>query len=200
MGRLELVTGGARSGKSAFAERRAGELAAGGGGGGTVMFVATAVVTDDEMVDRIALHRARRPVGWELVEAPLDLGTVVADAARRATVVVVDCLSIWASNRLLALGQPARDASGDRSWRDAVARLEKDLVAETDGWTGAVAESPTAVVVVTNEVGFGVVPPTPLGRAFRDLLGRLNQHVAANADAVHLVVAGIPVDLRRVSA
>lgn len=203
MGRLELVTGGARSGKSAFAARRAAELAATRPGPARVTHVATAMVIDAEMADRIARHRASRPAEWRSVEAPLALGPAIATEARRADVVLVDCLAVWASNRLLAVGDgDAPDGPGQSGWPAwwrAVATLEEELLAELDAAMSAVRTSPASadLLLVSNEVGFGVVPPTPLGRVFRDLLGRLNQRVAAEADAVHLVVAGIAFDLQR---
>ena len=201
MGRLELVTGGARSGKSSFAEGRALELAA-SQGAGAVVYVATAVVTDDEMAARIARHRARRPATWRTVEAPEDLGVaIVAATAAGPSAVLVDCLSVWAANRLVALGEPGTpDGPAAPAWWRAVEALEETLVAELESALAAARPHAATLVLVTNEVGFGVVPPTPLGRAYRDLLGRLNQRVAARADAVHLVVAGIGVDLRRLAA
>ncbi len=203
MGRLEFVTGGARSGKSAFAARRSAELAAMRPSPARVTHVATAVVTDAEMADRIARHRASRPAGWRSVEAPLELGSAIVTEVRRADVVLVDCLAVWASNRLLAIGDGDAPDGPDHpawaAWWRAVATLEEELLAELDLALSATRTTPTSadLLVVSNEVGFGVVPPTPLGRAFRDLLGRLNQRVATEADAVHLVVAGIALDLRR---
>ena len=195
MSRLELVTGGARSGKSALAERRAAELAR---PGGLVAYIATAVVTDAEMAERIAGHRGRRPAGWRTLDAPTDLGGALAAAAAQAPVVLVDCLAVWSSNRLLALGDPDADADTRRSaWRRRVADLDAELGDELAAGLDAALAAGADIVLVTNEVGLGVVPPTPLGRAYRDLLGRLNQRAAARADAVHLVVAGIAVDLRQ---
>lgn len=195
---LELVTGGARSGKSTFAERRAAELAA-VPQGRPVAYVATAVITDAEMAERIEHHRARRPAGWQTVEAPEDLAAALETAARSGGVVLVDCLAVWAANRLLALGDPKDDAggaAGTRSaWRDRVAGLESDMARELDAGIDACSASGADIVLVTNEVGLGIVPATPLGRAYRDLLGRLNQHVAGRARAVHLVIAGIAVNL-----
>jgi adenosylcobinamide kinase/adenosylcobinamide-phosphate guanylyltransferase len=199
MGRLELVTGGARSGKSTFAERRALELAA--VRSAPVVYVATAVVTDEEMAARIARHRARRPDGWRTIEAPEDLATALEAGSRDGAVMLVDCLSVWAANRLVALGDPdTPDGPETAAWWRAVEALEGDLVAEVDDALAAALPRDCDLVLVTNEVGFGVVPATPLGRAYRDLLGRLNQRVAAGADAVHLVVAGLAVDLRRLAA
>lgn len=188
MGRVVLVTGGARSGKSAFAETLAARR------GERVVYVATATAGDAEMADRIARHRARRPGSWRTVEAPLDIvaGLAAVDAGIEA--VLVDCVAVWAANRLLALGEPAEDG-----WWDRVGALERVLAEELDRAVTTGLVSPWELILVTNEVGFGVVPPTELGRAYRDLLGRLNQAVAARADNVYLVVAGLAVEIRRLA-
>lgn len=189
MGRVVLVTGGARSGKSAFAETLAARR------GERVVYVATATAGDAEMADRIARHRARRPGSWRTVEAPLDIvaGLAAVDAGIEA--VLVDCLAVWAANRLLAVGEPAEDG-----WWDRVGALERVLTEELDRVVTTGLASPWELILVTNEVGFGVVPPTELGRAYRDLLGRLNQAVAARADDVYLVVAGLAVEIRQLAA
>ena len=169
---LTFLLGGARSGKSALAVRLASEW------GGPVVFVATAERRDDpEMHARIESHRAERPPEWETVEAPLDLGAVVAAAAPDECV-VVDCLTLWVSNALEAgRSDPETEAAAVELARAAAAR-----------------EAPT--VVVSNEVGLGVVPETPLGRRYRDVLGRVNAVVAAEADRALLVVAGRALELR----
>lgn len=196
MGRVELVTGGARSGKSAFAEGRAVALAAARGPATVVTYVATALASDSEMEARIAHHRARRPAAWHSVEAPMRLAEAVADACKASDVVLVDCLAVWTANRLLALGDPeAPDGPSASAWWRDVADLEARLVTECDGALDAIRNGTEDVVLVTNEVGLGLVPPTPIGRAYRDLLGRLNQRLALRADAVHLVVAGFALDL-----
>jgi adenosylcobinamide kinase/adenosylcobinamide-phosphate guanylyltransferase len=177
MGRIILVTGGARSGKSAWAERRAAEL-----GGDSVTYVATAQALDEEMVRRIARHRQDRPQAWTTVEAPTDAAEAVA-AAGTATV-LVDCLTVLASNALLAA-----ESGGEEACLAAVhaqAEALRDAALAREGTT----------VVVTNEVGMGVHPPTALGRWYRDALGRANALLAAAADEVVLMVSGIPVRIR----
>ena len=162
--RLTLVLGGARSGKSRYAE---GLITA------QVppwVYVATAQAGDDEMAERIAAHRARRNAGWQTVEAPHDLADAI-DRAPRPACLLVDCITLWLSNRMLA------DADLDRE----IERLE-DALARRAGVT----------VLVSNEVGYGIVPDNALARRFRDLQGRLNQRLAARADRVVLVVAGLP--------
>ncbi|HEV7215124.1 MAG TPA: bifunctional adenosylcobinamide kinase/adenosylcobinamide-phosphate guanylyltransferase [Chloroflexota bacterium] len=187
MGGITLVTGGARSGKSRFAETLATR-------GRTVCYVATAEALDAEMADRITQHRARRPQQWTTLEAPRDLAAPLA-AIRDADTVLVDCLSLWTSNRLLALGDD--EAPG---WWGDVATLEETLTMELNAIMTQARQSGWDLVLVTNETGFGVVPASRLGRAFRDLLGRLSQVVAAEADAVYLVVAGLAVELKTLAA
>ena len=166
--RLTLVLGGARSGKSAYAE----SLVAGPG----AVYVATAEAIDDEMGERIARHRARRGgTGWTTVEAPLDLAAALRAHAPGASGVLVDCLTVWVGNLMHA----GRDID-----REAGSLLE------------SLAVPPAPVVLVANEVGLGVVPDNPMARAFRDHAGRLNQALAARADRVVLVTAGIPLVLK----
>lgn len=178
MGSLILITGGARSGKSTYAERRAAELDAGDG----VTYVATAEPLDDDMRRRIARHRAERPADWVTVESPRSAGRVV-DAARTRTV-LVDCLTLLASNALLAAdGEDEEDAL--RAVLEEATAL-RDAALARDG----------ATLVVTNEVGMGIHPATALGRAYRDALGRANQVLAAAADEVVLLVSGIPLRVK----
>lgn len=188
MGRIVLVTGGARSGKSVFAETLAARH------GERVAYVATATAGDAEMADRIARHRARRPAAWSTLEAPLDILARLAALDAEVEVVLVDCLAVWAANRLLTLGEPAEDG-----WWDRVGALERVLTEELGLVVTTARDASWELIVVTNEVGFGVVPPTELGRAYRDLLGRLNQVVAARANDVFLVVAGFAVEITRLA-
>ncbi|WP_425432762.1 bifunctional adenosylcobinamide kinase/adenosylcobinamide-phosphate guanylyltransferase [Hasllibacter halocynthiae] len=159
---MSLILGGARSGKSRMAEARAG--------GGVL--IATAQAHDAEMAARIARHRADRGAGWEVLEVPLDLPEALA-TLREDRPVVIDCLTLWLSNLLLA-GR----GEGAEALPDALRACRAD------------------VICVSNEVGQGIVPATPLGRAFRDAQGRLNQRVAAASDRVTLMVAGLPLEVR----
>ncbi len=165
---LVLVLGGTRSGKSRQAEALVESWPA------PWTYIATAEAFDAEMAARIAEHRARRPDGWETRDAPRDLPGVLADASPGRPV-LVDCLTLWLSNLLLA---------------------ERDLEAEGERLEAALAQRAGPVVLVSNEVGWGIVPETPLGRRFRDAQGRLNQRMAVLADRVVLVVAGIPVVIK----
>jgi adenosyl cobinamide kinase/adenosyl cobinamide phosphate guanylyltransferase len=167
---LVLLLGGARSGKSA----RAVELA-----GAQATFVATATAGDDEMAARIARHRAERPAAWTTVEEPLALGEALRSIAGDEAV-VVDCLSLWVSNLLEA------------GWADDAIEEEARTVArEAAARSGLTA-------AVSNEVGLGLVPDTPLGRRYRDVLGRVNALWAAEAERALLVVAGRAVELERI--
>jgi adenosylcobinamide kinase / adenosylcobinamide-phosphate guanylyltransferase len=166
---VSLVLGGARSGKSRYAERIV-EVAAVGG-----TYCATARAGDAEMAARIAAHRARRSRFWRTVEEPLALARVITAESRSDHPLLVDCLTLWLSNVLLA----GRSADADAAALTAALRL---------------AAGP--VVVVANEVGMGLVPETPLGRRFRDAAGWLNQDVAALADRVIFVAAGLPIVLK----
>lgn len=170
---LTLVLGGARSGKSGYAQREAEKAAA--GTGRPPLMIATAEAFDDEMRDRIDRHRAERGDGWRTQEAPLDLAAAVRGLSA-GDVAVIDCLTLWLSNQML----------GDH-----------DLPAAIDDLTTALAACPASLWVVSNEVGWSLVPDNALGRRFRDEAGRLNQSVAAVADQACLIVAGMRLDLQR---
>jgi adenosylcobinamide kinase / adenosylcobinamide-phosphate guanylyltransferase len=166
---LTLVLGGARSGKSRHAE-------------GLVMttrppwiYIATAQAFDDEMTARIAEHRSRRPAGWDTIEAPLDLAAVVAANGDSGGMLLIDCLTLWLSNVMLD---------------------GRDVETACNTLVDALAAAKGPIVVVSNEVGLGIVPDNPLARRFRDAQGRLNQQVAARADRVVLMAAGLPLTLK----
>jgi adenosylcobinamide kinase/adenosylcobinamide-phosphate guanylyltransferase len=175
-GELVLVTGGARSGKSAFAERLAASY------GRAVLYVATAQAGDAEMAARIVAHQARRPAAWQTVEAPLDPARAIRGLLDGPRVALLECLGLLASNVLHAEGDPERAAG-------QLHRLLDELI-----WLVAYAD--LHLVVVTSEVGLGFLPLTPVGRAYLDLLGDANQRLAQRARRTYLVVAGLAVDLR----
>lgn len=200
---LVLITGGARSGKSGFAERYAACL------GGRGVYVATGRAWDAEMEERVRLHKAARKAGtfsWETVEEPLDLagglerlaGSLSHGGPHSAApsqgdnpVVLVDCLTLWLTNLLLDAAPEEQEWS--RPARESVsARAEAELERLLD----VLGRMPVPVLLVTNEVGDGIVPEYPLGRLFRDLSGRMNQRIAARCGQVFLVTAGIPVELK----
>ncbi len=168
--RLTLILGGARAGKSSLAQREATDS------GGRVLFLATAEPLDDDMADRIARHQADRPSSWRTIEEPLNLVDALTPFPP-CDIVLLDCLTLWVSNLLI------RNQSTDASL-EAAALL--DHIAANDAhW-----------IVVSNEVGLGIVPDSVLGRRFADELGRVNQLVAAAADDVAFVAAGIPIWLK----
>ena len=162
---LTLLTGGARSGKSSLAERLAR------GAGGPVQFIATAEAGDDDMADRIARHQADRPAHWGLVEEPIELEAALAATAGDA-VVIVDCLTLWTSNLFFA------ECTADQ------------VVQAASGAARTAAKRTAPTLVVTNEVGFGLHPPTEIERRYRDVLGRVNRVWAERADRSWLVIAG----------
>jgi adenosylcobinamide kinase / adenosylcobinamide-phosphate guanylyltransferase len=164
---LSLILGGTRSGKSQHAERIITAQPP------PWVYVATAQALDDEMRERIAIHRARRDTGWVVLEEPLDLARAMAKAGERP--VLVDCLTVWLSNLML----------GDH-----------DITAATEALDAALDRRGAPTVLVSNEVGLGIVPDNALARAFRDAAGRLNQHIAARADSVLFLVAGLPMRVK----
>ncbi|MDG4551817.1 MAG: bifunctional adenosylcobinamide kinase/adenosylcobinamide-phosphate guanylyltransferase [Candidatus Contendobacter sp.] len=166
----EFILGGARSGKSAFAQRRATDSGLG------VTYLATAQAGDAEMAERIARHRAERPGHWALVEEPLALAAALRAHAAPNRCLLVDCLTLWLGN-LLAVGDAA-------------------LAAETQALLTVLPTLPGHLLLVSNEVGQGIVPVNPLARRFRDEAGRLHQTVADRCDRVSFVIAGLPLTLK----
>jgi len=168
---LELILGGARSGKSRLAERLALES------GLPVTYIATSQPLDGEMTERIAHHRARRPVDWALVEEPLALARVLRENARQGRCTLVDCLTLWLTN-LLMLDDPAR------------------LIEERDALLDCLATLPGRVLLVSNETGLGIVPLGELSRRYVDEAGWLHQALAERCQRVSFVVAGLPMVLK----
>lgn len=167
-GRSLFVLGGARSGKSRHAQALAEAAAA--SGGARLIYIATAQAFDEEMVDRIARHRADRDARWRTVDAPIELADALVTADTEDTVILVDCLTLWMSNLLLA---------------------DQDIAARTDDLVSALAQLAGRVILVSNEVGLGIVPDNALARRFRDAAGRLHQQVAAQVESVDMVMAGL---------
>ena len=177
--RLIFLLGGARSGKSAYAEAWARQH------GQRVLFVATAQPSDEEMADRIALHRASRPPQWQTLEAPLHTGAAIQQYSASYDTLLLDCLTLLASNALLTLPEDC-----------TTAQVEEVVLAEVDALLAAYQQSSATWLVISNEIGMGLVPPYRLGRLYRDALGRANQRIAHNADEVLLLVAGLPWSLK----
>lgn len=174
-GELVFILGGARSGKSIAAERMASE-------GGRVLFIATAEPLDEGMRRRIETHRRYRPDHWHTLEEPIHLSRALLPLVDRYDTFILDCLTLWVSNLLL---QEESETDAEPGVLEAVGSL-LDVIERAGGlW-----------ILVSNEVGQGIVPVSSLGRAYRDLLGRVNQLVASRADRAYLMVAGLPLDLK----
>lgn len=181
MGKLIVLTGGARSGKSHTAQQMAERS------GGHVVYIATAQALDEEMQKRIVQHRQDRPAGWETLEAPQGVGEAWLASGLRADVVILDCLTMLATNVILSACPDAEaldEAAAGAALRAEVESLQQVIRNDRSHW-----------LVVTNEVSMGLVPPYPLGRLYRDLLGWANRQLASQADEVYLLVAGIPVPI-----
>ena len=176
---ITLILGGARSGKSTHAERLAQQL-----GGDHVLYLATAQALDQEMTDRIAHHRAQRPAAWTTLEAPLHPGQALRDLTSSPAVILLDCLTLLVSNLLLAHADDSQDA------------IQTLILQEIDDLVAAAQALNAHLIIVSNEVGMGLVPDNPLGRTYRDLLGRANQHLAARAHQVLFMVAGLPLTIK----
>jgi adenosylcobinamide kinase/adenosylcobinamide-phosphate guanylyltransferase len=170
-GRLILVLGGARSGKSRYAQQLAERLWS------NPVFLATAEITDDEMAARIAQHRADRGARWQCIEEPLDLAGALARAVAQGDGVLVECLTVWLANVLVKEGESGVEAR-QKALLETLRQRQCDII------------------LVSNEVGLGIVPEYPLGRQFRDMAGWLNQALATDADAVVFIAAGLPLMLK----
>lgn len=218
--KITLILGGARSGKSTLAEKLAAKRTGETGG---VLYVATMLPYDTEMRDRVKQHRANRPANWRTLEAPYTLAGAVLAELQDEKVVLLDCLTVWTANRLIKemepgflptaevfeelppCDQPAEHSTTTQKALSEVkaidyAALEREMGTELDNLVVGLRERGVGLVLVSNEVGMALVPPYPLGRAYRDLLGRLNQRIVAQADEAFFVLAGIPVDLKRLQA
>ena len=178
MSKLILILGGARSGKSAFAEGLARQR------GGRTLYVATAEARDADMERRIAAHRRQRPAEWDTLEEPLHLASAIPSDGYDTC--LLDCLTLWVSNMLLP--------------REGNPEAEREILAAADGLLAVWRRSAAVWIVVSNEVGLGVAPATRLGGVYRDALGRVNQAVAARADAVYLMTAGLALELKALGA
>ncbi len=186
MGQIILVTGGVRSGKSAFAERYAAHCAA---AGVHVAYIATAQVYDAEMRQRVDLHQARRPADWSTYEAPFFSENAIRAAGESHGVILFDCITMFLSNDMLQYPE-------DEQERDSfVLHVEERIGALVQ----AAQEVEATTIFVTNEVGAGIVPEHRLGRLYRDMAGLANQQIARSAAEVYLVTCGIPVNIKKIA-
>jgi adenosylcobinamide kinase / adenosylcobinamide-phosphate guanylyltransferase len=185
---LVLILGGARSGKSSFAQQLAQRSER------SVAFIATATASDEDMRNRIILHRATRPAHWHTIEEPLELARALRQAADVADVILLDCVTVWLSNWFFSQGDPDRiettaiSSSYSKTALDAIEELLTTLAA---------LDGSKTLIAVTNEVGLGIVPAYMLGRVYRDVLGHVNQRLATAAAHVYLMIAGLGVDVKR---
>ena len=171
-----LITGGARAGKSSYAQKLAADI------GGKVLFVATAEAKDEDMRLRIENHKKSRPLNWETLESPCEVAESINKKTGEYPVVVIDCITMLVSNVMLG-------ASDETA-------AESEVIKEIDSLINTMQSKSSVFILVTNEVGLGIVPDNELSRVYRDLLGRANQLLARHADEVYLLVAGIPVKVK----
>lgn len=185
MGKLILITGGARSGKSTFAEQLAGKLS------DKVLYMATAVAFDEEMIDRIEKHKQSRPQNWDTNEGYKNLNTVI-EAANSYDVLLLDCITVMLTNLLWEY--PGMDF--DVPSKEVLDKAEAYVRGEFDKLLKAAQGYKGTLIMVTNELGCGLVPEAPIARSFRDIAGRVNQQLAAQCQEVYLTVCGIPMQIK----
>lgn len=187
MGSIIFVSGGARSGKSSFAERFLSERFE------KVAYIATAIAFDDEMRDRIAKHQAQRPAHWTTYEAYKALDELILNIGSSQEACLLDCLTIMVTNLMM-------DACDQIDWNkpepEAVNALQSEILNSTADFLKRAKETSLCLVLVGNELGMGIVPENPMARAFRDIAGRVNQLVAKEADEAYLLMSGLPLCLK----
>ncbi|MDP5275212.1 bifunctional adenosylcobinamide kinase/adenosylcobinamide-phosphate guanylyltransferase [Chengkuizengella axinellae] len=194
-----LVTGGARSGKSSFAEKYATTFA------GRGIYIATSEVHDQEMRDRVDLHQLKRgqyAFSWQTIEEPYDVNECIdsIDEDFGTNVILIDCLTLWLSNWLLRVEYDQNTVmtslEGENGEKESYSEVQKKVIAKIEQLVASLKRFDGTILLVTNEVGNGIVPEYPLGRIYRDLSGIMNQKIAEVCDQVFLVTAGIPVELK----
>ena len=174
-----LITGGVRSGKSKYAENQATAM------GGQVVYIATAEALDDEMAERIANHRRGRPADWLTVEEPFDIVSALRKYDRKDFAIIIDCLTLYLNNLLMRHENEFMQPE-----------FFHKILREIEGLADVIMKHQANIILVTNEVGWGIVPDNPLARVFRDIAGKANQIMAEICDEVYLMVCGIPVLLK----
>jgi adenosylcobinamide kinase / adenosylcobinamide-phosphate guanylyltransferase len=185
MGKIVLITGGARSGKSTYAEELAKSF------GQKVMYIATSIAFDDEMKDRIKKHKDRRPSSWNTYEGYRDL-KLVYKTKETFEVILLDCITVMISNLIYDyIGEEV-----DNLKEEDINEIEKSIMMELSNFIDEAALNRQTVIIVTNELGCGIVPEYKLGRIFRDIAGRANQYIASRAEEVYLTVCGIPMKIK----
>ncbi len=200
MGDLILVTGGARSGKSRFAELLAAHS------GLPITYIATAQIWDDEMADRVEKHRQSRPSTWNVIEEPIHIEETLLNLKENNGLILLDCVTLWLTNLLLADSNPEKSPANDHPNTNTptdkpfnsnpISIDESEILNNVRRAAQITSQISPKVIFVTNEVGQGIVPDNPLARVYRDLAGRANQILAEAASAVYFVVAGYPFEIK----
>ncbi len=181
MEKMTFILGGARSGKSTYARHLAGKY------GGRVLFIATATASDDEMTRRIAMHQRERPTDWATREIPKNIAAVLRSSPPHADVILLDCVTLLINNLLLEIGETEPEEK----------KATNLVTEEMESLVEFIHASEAQWIIVSNEVGLGLVPPYPLGRIYRDLLGYANQKLASSAEEVFWMAAGIAIPIHQ---
>lgn len=186
MGKSILITGGARSGKSSFAEKLAKEL------GGRILYIATAIPFDEEMKDRIRRHKESRPPEWDTFEAYKNLGREIEEKGKEYDVILLDCITVMITN--IFIEYPEIDFENPDFSK--VENVENEIRREIEGLAEGIKNTDANVILVTNELGCGIVPENLFTRVFRDISGRVNQYIAYSCDEVYVTICGLPLKLK----
>ncbi|MBU3113471.1 bifunctional adenosylcobinamide kinase/adenosylcobinamide-phosphate guanylyltransferase [Clostridium lacusfryxellense] len=186
MGKIVLITGGARSGKSTYAEKLATEAK------GRVLYIATSIPFDDEMKDRVKKHKERRPDTWKTFEGYKDLKQVFYNHEIQFDAILLDCITIMVTNLMFENSFENFDDLGDKE----IDKMEEGILQEISDFLGEAEKSSKEIIIVTNELGSGIVPENKMARVFRDIAGRVNQYIASRAQEVYMVVCGIQIKIK----
>jgi len=186
MKNIVLITGGARSGKSSYAEKLAKEAK------GEVLYIATSIPFDDEMKDRVKKHKERRPDNWSTYEGYKDLKQIFYNEELHFDTILLDCITIMVTNLML---DQAGDNFDDLNNQD-IDKMEDKILQEVEEFIDEAEKSLKTIIIVTNEIGCGIVPEYKMSRVFRDIEGRVNQYIASRSQEVHMVVCGIPIKIK----
>lgn len=189
MKKISLITGGARSGKSSFAEEKAIEY------GENILYIATAIPFDHEMEDRIKRHKSSRPSNWQTWEGYRDLGKIIEEKSGQLDGILIDCITIMVTNIMLSHTDIDFD-NMEIFEQEKIDKIEADIKQEIEALIKAMKISECPIIIVTNEVGLGIVPENPLARVFRDFAGRANQMLGRAADEVYMAVCGVTMKIK----
>lgn len=188
MGKIILISGAARSGKSRFAEQLASQIDK------QVAYLATAQALDPEMQERINQHQSRRPANWTTFEEPFEIEKIIEENHQLHKTWLLDCLTLFVSNLLLRKIKATSDSTFDSTLADS--RVQSCIMDRIDSLCRLVAKTKITLLIVSNEVGWGLVPPDPVSRLYRDIVGLANQKIAARAEEVYVTVLGLPLRIK----